>query len=251
MVQATPGVSELAKALAKAQGSFPPIPKNKTTTVKTKSGGQYTYNYADLPSILDLTRKPLSENGLSISQMTMVHDGAMVLLTRLMHSSGEYIEATYPLPIGALAQDMGSAITYARRYSLAPIIGIAPDDDDDGKAAQENEAKPSVPQKPASNVIPGFGKQPKPKEEKKPEPDKNAGLATVVVQSIQPDKVNGVDCSRIKTTGGDFLVDVRKATAKDILKAANESSQSKANVIIDFFTTDAGNSVVKTLQVEG
>lgn len=257
MVSATNGVSELAKALAKAQGLFPSIPKNKTTTVKTKTGGQYTYNYADLPSILDLTRKPLSENGLSIAQMTIVHDGAMVLQTRLMHSSGEFIEASYPLPINATAQDMGSAITYARRYSLSPLIGIAPDDDDDGKAAQENDVKPS---QPARNFTtdPRQAAKDEKKEKAKLEPVKpdttkpGAGLASVTVKSIQPIKISGVEASMLKTSGGDFIVDTRKPTARDILKIAQAATESGALVVLDYVTSEkTGNNLVSMIRTEG
>lgn len=250
MVQATPGVSELAKALAKAQGEFPLIPKNKTTKVRTKSGAEYSYNYADLPSILDLTRKPLSVNGLAVAQMTVVHEGAMLLVTRLLHASGEYIEASYPLPIGAAAQDMGSAITYARRYTLCPLLGIAPEDDDDGKAAQENDARPSAP--PAQpKVIPGFGKQPKPKEEKKPEPAPNDGLANVTITGIQSGELNGIKVSKLSTSSGDYLVRQDMKGWEELVKAAQQAALSKTLVVIDYTTTPKGNNVVKSMRVEG
>lgn len=250
MVQATPGVSELAKALAKAQGTFPVIPKNKTTKVRTKSGAEYSYNYADLPSILDLTRKPLSENGLAVAQMTVVHEGAMLLVTRLLHSSGEYIEASYPLPIGAAAQDMGSAITYARRYTLCPLLGIAPEDDDDGKAAQENDVRPSAPP-PSNKVIPGFGKQPKPKEEKKAPPSSDKGLATVTVKGIADGNHPTVKFSKLETSAGTFLVMAENPNFTEVMKAAQIAALSKNQVVIDFHLNAKGSSVVDSLRVEG
>jgi len=252
MVEATNGVSKLAQALAKAQGCFPAIPKNKTTTVRTKTGGQYTYTYADLPSILDLTRKPLSENGLSIAQMTTVHDGAMVLITRLMHASGEYIEATYPLPINATAQDMGSAITYARRYSLSPLIGIAPDDDDDGKAAQENDVQPSHPK--SFTTDPRKAAKEKAKEEQKTEPKekpKDSGMANVTVKSIAPGNHPSVKFSLLHTTGGQFVVMGDNPNFSEIMKAAQAAALSQHQVVIDFHLNAKNSQVVDSLRMEG
>lgn len=251
MVQAPAGVSELAKALAKAQGAFPSIPKNKTTTVKTKTGGQYTYNYADLPSILDLTRKHLSENGLSIAQMTIVHDGAMMLLTRLMHSSGEYIEATYPLPINATAQDMGSAITYARRYSLSPLIGIAPDDDDDGKAAQENDVRPSTPPpKPVFHTDPRKSAKEAAKEKAE---ERKAGEfpANICVKSIAPGESNGIKYAILETTGGRFVVMGDHKEYGEIMARAQQSAMGKMQAIVEYHLNAKKSNVVDSFKLEG
>lgn len=250
MVEAPHGISELAKALAKAQGAFPTIPKNKTTKVRTKTGGEYTYSYADLPSILDLTRKPLSENGLSVAQMTVVHDGAMVLLTRLLHASGEFIEASYPLPINATAQDMGSAITYARRYSLCPILGIAADDDDDGKAAQENDVKPSSPRSFTTDPRKA-AKEAKKDEPKAPPAAPNSGLAQVTIKSIQAGELGGIKVSKLITSAGDFLVRQDMEGATELLKAAQVAATSKANVVLEYTTTPKGNNVVSSMKAEG
>lgn len=252
MVSATNGVSELAKALAKAQGSFPSIPKNKTTTVKTKTGASYSYNYADLPSILDLTRKPLSENGLSVSQMTVVQEGAMMLLTRLMHASGEFIEASYPLPINATAQDMGSAITYARRYSLSPLIGIAPDDDDDGKAAQENDVKPSTPTRFTTDPRQAAKDKKKAEEAAKPAEakGKDAGLANVTITSIAPGNHPTVKFSKLETSGGTFIVMGDSPKFSDAMKAAQVAALNKTKVVIDYHVNAKGSNVVDVLRVE-
>jgi hypothetical protein len=64
------------------------------------------------------------------------------LITRLVHSSGQYFESVYPLPTTAIdPQSMGSAITYARRYSLCPLLGIAGETDDDAQGAKQAEAE--------------------------------------------------------------------------------------------------------------
>jgi hypothetical protein len=94
--------------------------------------------YADLASIRNATIPALSRNGLSLFQMTRLNGEGMSLVTRLAHSSGQWLESTYPLPINDRPHIMGSALTYARRYSWAALVGIAAEEDEDGNAAQEN-----------------------------------------------------------------------------------------------------------------
>ena len=119
-------ISELAAALAKAQGAMENAIMNRTNPhFKTK--------YADLAAVLNAARKPLSANGLAIVQT--IGDG--VLHTRLLHTSGQWIASEHPLPMSGRPQEIGSALTYARRYSLSALIGIAADEDDDANAAQK------------------------------------------------------------------------------------------------------------------
>lgn len=122
---------KIAAALAKAQAEMTNPPKTKSGQCR---GGRYMY--ADLAEVLDHIRGPLSKNALAVVQI--VTPG--VLITRLIHSSGQYIDSNYPLPTTALdAQAMGSAITYARRYSVCALVGIAAEDDEDGAKATEAE----------------------------------------------------------------------------------------------------------------
>lgn len=137
--------NEVAAALAKAQGAMEPPRKARTARVRMraeKGGGEYTYNYADLGDIVAACRKPLSENGVALSQP--IDGEAPMVTTLLIHSSGQYLGCTYNLPKGLAAQEFGSALTYARRYSLCSLLGIVAEDDDDGRGAQaisEREAK--------------------------------------------------------------------------------------------------------------
>ncbi len=90
----------------------------------------------------DAIREPLSANGLSIVQQPI--DGAtggVLLRTILLHSSGQALESQFTMPLkpNASAQDVGSALTYARRYTLMALVGIAPEDDD-GNAATGRQA---------------------------------------------------------------------------------------------------------------
>lgn len=124
-------IDKIAAALAKFQGEVSNPPKTKSGRCK---GG--TYMYADLAEILDHIRKPMASNGLSVIQL--IQEGK--LITRLIHSSGQFMESVYALPTAAIdAQSMGAAITYARRYSICAILGIAGEDDEDGQKAADAE----------------------------------------------------------------------------------------------------------------
>lgn len=122
----------LAAALSKAQAVMRSAKFNKTNP-------HFKNRYADLASIIEATRKPLTDNGLSITQATEVNGHGFGLRTTLRHSSGESVDSFYPLPASAKPQELGSALTYARRYSLSSIVCIAADDDDDAEAAKHVE----------------------------------------------------------------------------------------------------------------
>jgi hypothetical protein len=102
---------------------------------KTVHAGQKKYSFAPLPEIIDAVRPVLTKHGLALVQLVRER----MLETRLIHTSGQWIGAAYTLPSLADSQDMGSAITYARRYSLCAILGIAGEDDEDGEAATAAE----------------------------------------------------------------------------------------------------------------
>jgi hypothetical protein len=126
----------IAVALAKAQGSFGQVKKDKKVKVTTKSGSSYEFSYAPLESILDAVREPLAENGIVIVQMLDAGD----LVTMMLHESGESITGRAPLPPSPDIQGMGSAVTYLRRYAIQAMLGIAAEDDDDGNRAAGNQA---------------------------------------------------------------------------------------------------------------
>ena len=101
--------------------------------VMNRINPHFKSKYADLAAIFDAARKPLSANGLAITQTI----GNGVLHTRLLHTSGQWIASEHPLPMSGRPQEIGSALTYARRYSLSALIGIAADEDDDATAAEK------------------------------------------------------------------------------------------------------------------
>lgn len=122
----------LAAALAAAQAAMPAIVKDRVA----KIGPGREYRYADLATILATVRPVLGAHGLALTQRTQIRGEAIVLLTELRHSSGEVLDSEYPVAaIGARHQDMGGALTYARRYALCGLVGIAADEDDDGASA--------------------------------------------------------------------------------------------------------------------
>ena len=132
--------SNIAKSLVEFQRKVPAIPKKRTAKVPTKSGGEYSYKYADLSDILAAISEPLAAQGLAVSQSAFNGEGGVGVTTVLLHTSGEQINAdplVMPLQ-GATAQAIGSAITYARRYALCSILGISAEEDDDGKLATDH-----------------------------------------------------------------------------------------------------------------
>lgn len=134
-------LGELASALCKAQKEFKDIPRNRSVSVKMKSGGTYTYSYATLPTVMDAVRESLAQNELSYSQTVDHDDGGTYLTTLLLHSSSGFLESRYPLPNpSTLApQDFASHLTYARRYAITCILGVSADDDDDANGANNNQ----------------------------------------------------------------------------------------------------------------
>lgn len=129
---------DLSTALAKAQAQMKAATFNKTNP-------HFKNKYADLAAVLEAIRKPLADNQLSVTQTTEIREGGFVLVTTLRHSTGQWIASEYPLPVGAKPQELGSALTYARRYSLSAIACIAADEDDDAEAARENGQTSSSP----------------------------------------------------------------------------------------------------------
>jgi len=124
-------IGALAAALSKAQADI-------TGALKDSSNPFFKSKYADLASCWDACRKQLAANNLAVIQTIYVHwdSGQTMLSTTLVHSSGEWIRSDLPVLAKDLSpQAQGSGITYARRYALAAIVGLA-QVDDDAEAAQ-------------------------------------------------------------------------------------------------------------------
>lgn len=143
--QALPATVEhhsLRQALVAVQAEMPEIAKRRTANVQTKGGG-YKYAYADLADVTAALLPVLARHGLAfVSRPTLTAD-SFRLEYSLMHESGDYQEGVWPLPDPAryTAQEIGAAITYARRYALCSVTGAAPrGDDTDAAKAQRSQA---------------------------------------------------------------------------------------------------------------
>lgn len=141
-MQRSDQINELAGALAKAQALIKQPAKTRTATIKSDKGS-YGYKYADLPDIIDAYRQPFSDNGLSIVQSASTEERRVAVTTVLLHSSGQWIQDTLFMNVAdSRPQAVGSAITYGRRYAISAMVGVAPDEDDDGQTAQAPSSRP-------------------------------------------------------------------------------------------------------------
>lgn len=130
--------SAFAEALAEFQAALPHIGKGSTADT-----GSFSYSYADLTAVTDAALPLLSKVGLAFTATPTMTDRGFVLRCALCHVGGYREEGGYPLPdpTRATPQQLGSAITYARRYSLLAMTGLAPGgDDDDGAQAKNTRA---------------------------------------------------------------------------------------------------------------
>ena len=127
-IRTSENIGEIAKALAAAQAEMENVAKDR-------KNDHFKSSYATLSSVLDEVRPKLAKQGISILQAPVNEGENIGVVTRLAHSSGEWIEsALYVRPTKFDAQGAGSAITYCRRYTLMALAGVGPDDDD-GEAA--------------------------------------------------------------------------------------------------------------------
>jgi len=158
---------EIATALSNFQGKMTAVKKDSTNPF-------YKSKYASLDTIWETIRKPLSENGLSVAQTMNLIESNSVLETTLYHTSGEWISGTQLVnPVKNDPQGLGSAITYARRYSLSAILGLVSDDDDDANTATKPETRQEVKTEP----------RPKP-ETTAPAPTKAEGITVPQTKKI-------------------------------------------------------------------
>jgi hypothetical protein len=148
-------INELAAAFAKAQAALPAVPKRGKGQV-----GQARTTYATLDDVIDTVRGPLSENGLSFTQMLDAATDGPALTTMLLHESGQWMASSTPIDAmdgnrGTNAmQAFGSTLTYLKRYALSAMLGVTTDDDDDGSAATRKRQAPTPEQRQAPTPPP-------------------------------------------------------------------------------------------------
>jgi hypothetical protein len=148
-------INDLAAALSKAQAQMKPALKNKVNPA-------FKSKYADLDACWDAARVPMSSNGLSVSQFVNIDGKAVTVTTLLMHASGQWISGDVKIVArDEGAHQIGSAISYGRRYGFCAAVGITSDEDDDGNDAHGIGAPPAKVAKTA-NPAPARTTQPAP-----------------------------------------------------------------------------------------
>ena len=128
---------ELAAALVEFQGCVPPIKKTRTANM-----GTYSYKYADISDIREAIREPLKSSGLAVTQSLNGggESGYMTITTKVWHKSGQAQSSTIEFAIGKRTpQEVGSHLTYYKRYALSSELGLSTEEDDDGAAASRPE----------------------------------------------------------------------------------------------------------------
>lgn len=164
-VRYSESLGKLAEALAAAQLEFTPVFKGSENTAYRR--GNYVSKYADLSAVIEATRTALAKHGLVVIQLPQVDHAAKMLkmTTKLLHSSGEWIENDLVVPATQQQQNrydiqsIGSAMTYTRRYAWQAIVGVAAEEDDDGNAAAgvgSKEAQQSVAEAKTSGATPAL-----------------------------------------------------------------------------------------------
>lgn len=133
-------IKEIASALSKAQSQM-------KVPVKDKKNPHFRNNYASLGSIITACKEALNNNGLSISQQITEKEGIMILVTSLMHTSGQFLRSYAPIRLAngkTGPQELGSYLTYLKRYSLSSLLCLDADEDDDGNSASQQNVNTKV-----------------------------------------------------------------------------------------------------------
>jgi hypothetical protein len=164
MQRSSESIGAIAAALAKAQAELANPEKSLTATIRSPvpREGERTFRYAPLSSGLDIVRKTLGQHEIATVQATAIDNeaGLIRLTTTLAHSSGEWMSSDWPVcPISETATPhrMGAALTYARRYALFTLVGIAGEDDLDAPDLVAPTVPDSGPERPSiSSKIAGL-----------------------------------------------------------------------------------------------
>lgn len=217
---------KLAEALAKAQGEFTNIGKDRAVDVVPKDGSKgYTFRYATLPAIMRVVRPPLSKHGLSLLMYPTIHHREGVqnqyieVTAYLTHSSGECVVASIEIPFADRApQRIGIIISYCRRYLINTLLGIAQEDESDYDDQGIVDGPPPMP-----NVTPASAQ---PRKPELPKTEKSAPAPT-------PPPPAGAD-TKPAATEDEFHLRLDEAKTKaDLKKVGAEINDVKAGLPTD------------------
>lgn len=175
-------IASLAAALVKAQSKIEGATKDKTNP-------HFRSKYADLSSVVDAIKGPATDNGLAYTQVLHDADSSAKVETIILHSSGEWLSCgVISVPVSKQdAQGYGSALTYARRYSLSAAFGVAPEDDDGNAAAAAAPRNDVARQVASAGVTPTAGAKDRITPEQRATVDLVAGRAKEWLNQGSPD----------------------------------------------------------------
>jgi len=239
MPRSSESVAALASALAKAQAEL--VNPEKSLTAKIRSGrpgdGERSFRYAPLSSGLDIVRKTLGQHEIATLQTTAIDQtaGMVNLTTTLAHASGEWIASDWPVcPIAETAnpQRMGTALTYARRYALFALVGIAGEDDLDAPdlcveplspspSAVDRSLKPSDDQARMPARTPGNGRA-------------RGGKGAIPV-TLDPEQSAALREKLLTELGAITSADLAAGWAGQALTAKNSLTAADAKLVEDAF----------------
>ena len=241
MPRSSESVAALASALAKAQAELINPEKSLTATIRTgRAGdGERSFRYAPLSSGLDIVRKTLGQHEIATLQTTAIDQsaGMVNLTTTLAHASGEWIASDWPVcPIAETAnpQRMGAALTYARRYALFTLVGIAGEDDLDA---------PDLCDGPPSLLPSVVDRSFKPKDSQPRmlprTPDnghgRSGGIKGERAVTLDPEQSAALREKLLIEVGNIISADLAAAWARDALTAKNSLSAADAKLVEDAF----------------
>jgi hypothetical protein len=234
MHRSSESVAAIATALAKAQTELSNPEKAMVGTVyNNRSDSPQSFRYASLSSGLDIVRKVLGGQQIAIAQTTNIDrpSGAVNLTTVLMHTSGEWISSDWPIcALSEISQPrrMGAALTYARRYALFTMVGIAGEDDLDAPDVTNEQPKADK----AADARLGSGGEPEPVRSSQPRPvNPNSPPVREKLGVEESAAIRAQLIREIETLPEDDL----QTRAIAILKAKNRLSADDAKLVEEAF----------------
>src|SRR5262245_13268588 len=239
MPRSSETVAALASALAKAQAELINPEKSLTATIRTgrPGDGERSFRYAPLSSGLDIVRKTLGQHEIATLQTTAIDQtaGMVNLTTTLAHASGEWIASDWPVcPIAETAnpQRMGAALTYARRYALFTLVGIAGEDDLDAPDLCDGPLSPSVV---GRSFTPTDGEPHMPLRTPGNGHGRSGGIKGERAVILDPEQSAALRESLLAQLGNISSTDLAAAWAQEALTAKNSLIATDAKLVEDAF----------------